>query len=327
MKKIILSILVCSVLFSCEDLETVVNIDIPPHEAVLVLNSIIETDTEIRVLVSHSVGAFEQNTPSCITDAEVLLFENNQFLDTLSIDLINTDTVLFYNEYGEVELLMNYYTSEILPNSASTYTINVNHPDYESISASTYIPEDIIVYNIQIDTVTDPEKIGFSFSFNDNVIQKNYYRLKTFSSCVKTYFNWETGDTIEHRYSGSETMFSNDPSFPSGIPFEGYTFIGDQVVFTDDLFNGLEKQISIDIGGGELDFEYSEFEYSDCDSITIHFSTFSDDTYDYYNSLGDHIEKGELGLFGGEVIPVYSNVENGLGVLISVNQHKIQLKP
>ena len=96
----------CSVLFSCEDLETVVNIDIPPHEAVLVLNSIIETDTEIRVLVSHSVGAFEQNTPSCITDAEVLLFENNQFLDTLSIDLINTDTVLFYNEYGEVELLM-----------------------------------------------------------------------------------------------------------------------------------------------------------------------------------------------------------------------------
>ena len=193
MKKIIFSILVCFLLFSCEDMETVVTINIPTHEPVLVLNSIIETDTEIRVLVSHSVGAFEQNTPSCITDAEVLLFENNQFSDTLSIDLINTDTVIFYNEYGEMELLMNYYTSDILPNSGSNYSIKVNHPDYESISASTYIPEDIIVYNIQIDTVTDPEKIGFSFSFNDNVIQKNYYRLKTFSSCVKTWFNCETG--------------------------------------------------------------------------------------------------------------------------------------
>ena len=52
---------------------------------------------------------------------------------------------------------MNYYTSDILPNSGSTYSIKVNHPDYESISASTYIPEDIIVYNIQIDTETDPE--------------------------------------------------------------------------------------------------------------------------------------------------------------------------
>ena len=187
MKKIILSILVCSLLFSCEDMETVVTIDIPPHEAVLVLNSIVDTDTEVRVLVSHSVGAFEQITPSCITDAEVLLFENNQFVDTLSIDLINTDTMMFYNEYGEMELLMNYYTSDIFPNSGSTYSVKVNHPAYESITASTYIPEDIIVYDIQIDTVTDPDKIGFSFSFNDNGIQENYYRLKLFQTYLELF--------------------------------------------------------------------------------------------------------------------------------------------
>ena len=59
----------------------------------------------------------------------------------------------------------------------------------------------------------------------------------------------------------------------------------------------------------------------------IEFSTFSDDTYSYYNSLGDHSEKGELGIFGGEVIPVYSNVENGLGVLISINAQQVYLKP
>ena len=77
-------------------METVVNLDIPPHEPVLVLNSIIDKDTEIRVLVSHSKGAFEQVIPSCIIDAEVLLFENNQFLDTLWIDLVNTDSVTLY---------------------------------------------------------------------------------------------------------------------------------------------------------------------------------------------------------------------------------------
>ena len=318
MKKIILPILVCFLLFSCEDMETVVNLDIPPHEPVLVLNSIIDTDTLVRVLVSHSVGAFEQIIPSCITDAEVLLFENNQFVDTLMIDLINTDSVNYYNDFGESQILMNYYTSDIIPNSGSTYKIVVNHPNYESIIASTYLPEDIVVYDIQIDTITNPEKIGFSFSFNDNGIQENYYRLKLFSSCMKTWI--DDGDTVDHGYSGRMMMMSNDPSFPSDIPFEGYTFTDNQVVFTDDLFNGQEKNISIDV-------ESKGYRYSDCDTVTIQFSTFSDDTYSYYNSLGDHSEKGELGLFGGEVIPVYSNIENGLGVLISVNSQNIQLKP
>ena len=320
MKKITLSLLFSFLLFSCEDMETVVNLDIPPHTPVLVLNSIIDTDSEVRVLVSHSVGAFEQIIPSCITDAEVLLFENNQFVDTLMIDLINTDSVYYFNSsFGDSQILMNYYTSDIIPNSGSTYSVEVNHPNYESITASTYVPEDVIIYNIQIDTVTYDEKIGFSFSFNDDGIQQNSYRLKLFSSCIKTWI--DDGDTIEYPIpSGWMMMMSNDPSFPGGIPFEGYTFEGSQVVFTDDLFNGQEKNISIDV-------ESASFRYSDCDTITIQFSTFSDDTYSYYNSLGDHSEKGELGLFGGEVIPVYSNVENGLGVLISLNAQNIQLKP
>ena len=319
MKKITLSLLFSFLLFSCEDMETVVNLDIPPHTPVLVLNSIIDTDSEVRVLVSHSVGAFEQIIPSCITDAEVLLFENNQFVDTLMVDLINTDSVYYFNSLGESQILMNYYTSDIIPNSGSTYSVEVNHPNYESITASTYVPEDVIIYNIQIDTVTDAEKIGFSFSFIDDGIQQNSYRLKLFSSCIKTWI--DDGDTVEYPLpSGWMMMMSNDPSFPGGIPFEGYTFEGSQVVFTDDLFNGQEKNISIDV-------ESEDFRYSDCDTVTIQFSTFSDDTYSYYNSLGDHSEKGELGLFGGEVIPVYSNVENGLGVLISVNAQNIQLKP
>lgn len=240
MKKIILSILVSFLLFSCENMETVVNLDIPPHEPVLVLNGIIDTDTTIKVLVSHSVGAFEQIIPSCITDAEVLLFENNQFLDTLLIDLVNTDSVKLYTDLGENQILMNYYKSDIIPNSGSTYKIVVNHPNYHSITATTYIPEDIIVYNIQIDTVTDPENIGFSFSFHDNGIQQNYYRLKLFASCTKTWIDY--GDTVEYGYSGRTIMMSNDPSFPGGVPFDGYTFTGDQVVFTDDLFNGQEKK-------------------------------------------------------------------------------------
>ena len=65
----------------------------------------------------------------------------------------------------------------------------------------------------------------------------------------------------------------------------------------------------------------------DCDTVIVRFSNFSDDTYRYYRSLEDHVEKGEVDIFGGEVIPVYSNVTNGLGVLISVNAQNVYLKP
>ena len=312
--------MVSFLMFSCEDmLQTVVNIDIPPHDPVLVLNSVLSSEQEISVLISSSVGAFEQTIPSCVNDAEVFIYENNVFLDTLLIDLENTDSTFLYTNMGQSMIPMNLYKSDIIPNSGSTYTVIVNHPDYDNISATTYIPEDIVVTNIQVDTVTSIEKIGFSFVFNDDAVQQNYYRLKLFSSCVKTYLD-EYGDTMEYSFGERIDMMSNDPSFPGEIPFEGYTFYGNQVVFSDDLFNGQTKNILIDV-------ESEGFQYSDCDTVAIQFSTFSNDTYSYYNSLNSHEEKGVLGVFGGEVVPVYSNVQSGLGALISVNAQNIYLKP
>ena len=38
-------------------------------------------------------------------------------------------------------------------------------------------------------------------------------------------------------------------------------------------------------------------------------------------------KKSILHIFGGEVIPVYSNVQNGLGALISTNAQMIAVKP
>jgi hypothetical protein len=299
-------------------METVIDLDIPSHEPVLVLNGLLDTDTNAQVVVSHSVGAFSTATPSFINDANVLLYKGNQFIDSLLPDLTNLIYVNYYDDYNADSLAMYYYRSDYIPDNNSTYRVEVNHLDYNSISAETFIPDDITVYNIDIDTTSNEEKIGFTFSFDDNASQQNYYRLKLFSSCTKEWEN-EDGDIEEWNFRGDTRFMSNDPSFPSDIPFEGYTFEGDNVVFTDALFNGQQKTITLDV--------ISDLKYANCDTIIIQFSTFSDDTYSYYNSLGDHSEKGELSIFGGEVIPVYTNVENGLGVLISTNAQQIYLKP
>jgi len=294
-------------------METVIDLDIPPHESVLVLNGLLDTDTNARVVVSHSVGAFSNAVPSFINNANVLLYKDNQFIDSLLPDLTNLIYVKYYDDYNADSLPMYYYTSSHIPDKDATYRVEVKHSDYTSISAETYIPDDITLYNIDVDTISNLEKIGFTFSFDDNANQQNYYQLRLYGSCEK---NYEKDDEWDRGYL---VMMSNDPSFPGDIPWEGYTFIGDEVIFTDDLFNGQSKTITLDVE--------AKFEYADCDTIIIEFSTFSDDTYSYYNSLGDHSEKGELGIFGGEVIPVYSNVENGLGVLISTNAQQLYLKP
>ena len=295
-------------------METVIDLDIPPHQSVLVLNGLLDTDTNARVVVSHSVGAFSNAVPSFINNANVLLYKEDSLIGSLLPDMTNLVYVEYSDDNGNAGLLpMYYYKSDHIPEKDADYRVEVDYSNYNPISAETYIPDDIILYNIDVDTTSNEEKIGFTFTFDDNANQQNYYRLKLYGSCKK---NYEKDDRWD---SGYLVMMSNDPSFPGDIPWEGYTFIGNEVIFTDDLFNGQSKTITLDVD--------AKFKYTDCDTIIIKFSTFSDDTYSYYNSLGDHSEKGELGIFGGEVIPVYSNVENGLGVLISINSQQVYLKP
>ena len=64
-------------------METVIDLDIPSHEPVLVLNGLLDTDTNTQIVVSHSVGAFSNGTPSFIYNANVLLYKDNQFIDSL----------------------------------------------------------------------------------------------------------------------------------------------------------------------------------------------------------------------------------------------------
>lgn len=326
MKKIFLFALIFNLILSSCDLESVVDLEIPPHESLLVLTGVLDTDTNVQVTISNSVGAFDNTTPYFITDAHVLLYKDDQFVDSLLPDLENPIWVEYYNSrsFQSSSLPMYYYKTDSPPVKDAVYRIEVDHPSYPSVSADTYIPQDITLYNIDIDTITNPDKIGFTFSFDDNADKQNYYRLKLFTSCHKKYVD-EYGYNGTWYFDGQAWMMSNDPSFPGGIPFDGYTFEGQEVVFNDALFNGQQKTISLDVST-----EFKEglrLDYGDCDTVIVQFSTFSEDTYSYFNSLGDHREKGPAGIFGGETVPVYTNVDNGLGVIISVNAQDVFLKP
>lgn len=296
-------LLVCS----CGDLETVVELDVPDHEPVLVLNSSINNQSEIKLFISHSIDAFGDMVPSCISDANVLLFENEIFVDSLFPDFQDPSYFSFIKDRVEDSILVYYYKSDIIPSLNNSYNLEVNHPVYPSVSASTRVP---IGVDINLLQTTDSEFI--KFNFYDEPSQTNYYELKVYVEGTKEY----NGEIVTYR---ERLEFgSNDLSFPGDIPFDGYTFYGRKVIFDDALFNGTQKQISIEI----VDEEYIP---NSTDSIYFEFTELSTEAYNYYSSRNSQIEDGAVGIFGGEVIPVYSNVENGLGVFISFNTQNIYL--
>ena len=309
---------------SCGELETVIDIDIPSHESVLVLNGRLDTDTNVQVLVSSSVGAFDNSNPSMVNDANVILFENGVEIETLTLDTDNTYEMYLNdgNWRNDTYIDMNYYVSNYVPKEDKTYKIEVKHPNFNNIDASTYIPDDMFIYNLVIDSTSNSDKINFEFSFNDEANIENYYSISLKVSCNKV-FEDEYGYFDIYNYGGRVEMNSNDPSFPSNsfdVLDGGYRFQGERAVFNDALFNGQEKRISVDV-------LTEEFKYSQCDTIKFIFSTFSDDSYRYYNSLSEQREGGALDIFGGEVVPVFTNVNNGLGILLSKNAQEFNIKP
>ena len=75
MKRVFFIILIF--VFSCE---TVVELDIPSHDPLLVVNGIIETDSVASIFITNSLGAFDQGEIKSIDDANVFLYENGSLV-------------------------------------------------------------------------------------------------------------------------------------------------------------------------------------------------------------------------------------------------------
>ena len=266
-------------LISCDSMQTIVEVEIPPHEPVLVLNGKLDTDTIIHVMLSHSVGAFDDETPNCIIDAEVLLYKDNVLLDTLIIDLENSDHIYYWSNTGEDSLLMYYYKSSYIPSGGHSYKITASH-QIITLSSEYFYSKWFRNIELNIDT-NSSEIVQFNFSFIDDPNNRNYYELELYANCSKEWYD------EEYDYSGNVTIFSNDPSFPGEFHF-GIFYVGESTLFTDALFNGEEKNISFDVYTDEFSFRLY--------TVLLEFSNFSNETYSYYNSLGSHRDKGELGV-------------------------------
>ena len=283
-----------SMLFASCDI--VVDLDIPEHERVLVVNSILTTDSIINASISHSVGAFDASSISYVNNATVEVYEDGVLLGEMDEQVSYS-----YNYMDELDSTYVYNFNQN-PVAGKIYSYEIAHPDYEAVRAETTVPTAVKlnVNDVTLLSEEDYEKhYRVRFSFND-APEDNFYRLRLRNP---------------NTYYGFDYFESNDASMISsaGVQSDGATFYGDEALFDDEMFNGTLKEISIDF------FDYKSFEY------TLELTSVSESYYTYIRSLRAHYDNQDQFIFAGEPVQVFTNIENGLGVLGSMSVDNVLL--
>ena len=238
----------CSILlFSCQ--EQVVELDIPGHTPFLVVNGILDTDTLMFLHVSNSVGSFQQGEINSISDANVLLYENNILIGEMKVDNNNQDSINVFEDgpfwWGANQSKpIYYYSYNDFPQPGSTYSIEVTHPNFETVYAQTTVPNEIQLAELEIVDNSDQSEdysSTLNLSFFDDPNTNNYYRISLYRNTQ--YEDQESGDMIRKEYPLD--LYSNDPSFSQGIPWDGYSFSGRRVFLVMIYLMGHKKKFHL----------------------------------------------------------------------------------
>lgn len=275
----IFTIVVIFSLLSCEDLQTVIEIDLPEHKPKLVVNSINSVGDKWKAYVSVSKGPLTNEDFSFLSNASVLLLSRDQVVDTLSYNSSN-----------------NKYESTNIVQLGLDYTIQVSHPSYETVSASLIPFEAIPIKSVGSVDLVSNENANLEFEIDDP-LSKNYYMIN-----LKGFYK-EIEDTSFYK---DENIFfySDDLSLDRGEYSNGI------LLFDDKLFDGDSKKFNLIFDNIYLDslqlnlwsVDYAFYQYFTTKIIQSNIADnemFNSEPVNVYNSFLD--ENGNIngyGIFG-----------------------------
>ena len=211
MKKIIYTLLSIFLLISCDNLQTVIEVDLPEHEPKLVVNSINQVGQKWKAYVSVSQAPLSNSDFVFLTDATVLIMDGDNVVDTL--------------KYIESEFC---YKSDVIVQQGADFQIRVSHPMYETVSAGLYSFEKIKIKSVDDIQSASNGYGNLRFSFDDPAQTDNFYMIS-----IDYYSKSSDGESY------SLYIESDDPSI-----VEGY-YADSKLLFDDKLFNGSTKEFNL----------------------------------------------------------------------------------
>ena len=290
MKKIYFIICISFLYISCEK---VIPFDGDVTIPKLVINSIFVSDSTFKVHVSSSRSVIDTSPFQNIEDAIVTIKDNNGTI----IETLN-------------HLDNGFYAGQTYPSQNQIYTLDVNHPNYNNISASDSLPSPITINNVDTSTIIDPingDRLQITMNFDDPENSQNYYLIETYS--VNEYLVIKNSDTTDYELDTTKQyMVLTDEVFQNGgSPWR------EQGLFNDLLFNGQNKELELEIPFEDYSEIESGYEWSyKTLGVRIYLHNISKSYYYYRTSL--ELYQSASGNPFAQPVQVYSNIENGFGV-------------
>ena len=287
----IVSLLLILFFNSCEE---EVNAPIQETEPMLVVNSLIGTDSLIKIHLGKSSGFESVQTISDITDARVTVYQNDQILG----DMI-------HQQDGEYHLPDSYLQAN------NTYKINISHQDYSPVSTESRSLEKVAIDNLEMTNNQENKKIDFTLRFKDNPLSSNYYMilLKEISNNNPQNFNILT-------YYSDDIVFNGNLSVNS-IGLQQNTVRGSRS-FSDEIFNGEDVELSFYLLSSDISSIYSH--------LQIELYHMTEEYYKYERSYVAIENRDDLPFL--KKIKLFSNVNGGYGIFttFAVDKKLVQLE-
>jgi len=265
--------------------EKVIEFDIPESDPKIVLNGYLSLGEVLKVNASSSLSYLDNGEPEFITLNSIALYKDGVFIEDLQLE--NED----FSEYVSSSPLA----------SAGTYEIRASKIGYESVIAASYIPEQLTDVQVAFLGTDANNELEYEISFTDPASDDDYYHLISVVESGEDNF-------IIGFSSNSEVFFSDGLEFN----LEGENQIYEGGIFPDDLINNSNVKIKFKIIGENFEDQPKKIQLIKC----------SEDYYQYHKSY----RAFQIG--GGPFsvpVQVYTNVENGLGVIAGYTLQEFDL--
>lgn len=284
---LIIFLLVGSVNFSCEK---IIDPKLDEEDPLIVVNGLLSPDSSVKVNVSQSLSILDDEYE-----------EDPPYLNNASVNLFEDGTWLFSLDHAENG---NYIKDDFFPGANKSYRIEVQSGELADVYSTTSIPSPVPVNSldtsIQIVYYDDfyfDQQLEFSLKYDDPPDETNYYLLEVYMVYVDEYDSY------------FEKIYFDVPE----IDQEKYDITGEYLLWSDLLNDGEE----VEVKGWVYYYPVGEVEppgYEMELKMIVVFKSLNRDYYLYKKSFYNAQWTGSGNPFA-EPVQVYSNIENGIGIL------------
>jgi hypothetical protein len=290
LNKYIALFLVVGTFTSCYQ-DTIRPTELVNYQEKMVINGVFTSGTSLSFELTTSEASIANSLPTVIKDA------------TVTLDRTNTEQQMTYDVVTE-----NYVSASMLVADESV-AVRIQHPSLPNCNAVVKIPKNLgatgtLTPNGGLDTGGLQGDL-LQVTFKDQPSQNNFYKINVY------YRNETLGQWIPINF---------DKRDPSLAEYNSYTLNDAGVLFSDELFSGITKVLSIVAPSGIV-------AGNNGDKYLIELSSISEDYFSYFRSLQRAQDAKEISFQGGynNAVVIHSNVNGGLGILGTQNTSSIVL--